>query len=47
MQRLWNAGKRSEAIANVPPEMVIQAILLGDTVMVRNRIRAYKNAGVT
>jgi len=26
---------------------VIQANLLGDTEMVRNRIRAYKDAGVT
>jgi len=30
-----------------PPEIVIQANLLGDTEMVRNRIRAYKDAGVT
>ena len=27
--------------------MVVQANLLGDTEMVRNRIRAYKDAGVT
>jgi F420-dependent oxidoreductase-like protein len=47
VQRLWVAGKRPEAIAKVPPEMVIQANLLGDTEMVRKRIRAYKNAGVT
>ena len=44
---LWVAGKRPEAIAKVPPEMVIQANLLGDIEMVRNRIRAYKAAGVT
>jgi alkanesulfonate monooxygenase SsuD/methylene tetrahydromethanopterin reductase-like flavin-dependent oxidoreductase (luciferase family) len=47
VQRLWVAGKRPEAIAKVPPEMVIQANLLGDTEMVRNRIRTYRNAGVT
>ena len=47
VQRLWIAGRRPEAIAKVPPEMVIQANLLGDTEMVRNRIRAYKDAGVT
>ena len=47
VQRLWVAGKRPEAIAKVPAEMVIQANLLGDTEMVRKRIRAYKNAGVT
>ena len=47
VQRLWIAGNRSEAIAKVPPEMVIQANLLGDTDMVRKRIQAYKAAGVT
>ena len=47
VQRLWIAGKRPEAIAKVPPEMVIQANLLGDTEMVRNRIRAFSDAGVT
>jgi len=47
VQRLWIAGRRPEAIAKVPPEMVIQANLLGDTEMVRNRIRAYRDAGVT
>ena len=35
VQRLWIAGKRPEAIAKVPPEMVIEANLLGDTEMVR------------
>jgi ABC-type Fe2+-enterobactin transport system substrate-binding protein len=47
VQRLWIAGRRPEAIAKVPPEMVIQANLLGDTEMVRNRIRTFKDAGVT
>ena len=47
VQRLWVAGKRPEAIAKVPAEMVIQANLLGDTETVRKRIRAYKDAGVT
>jgi F420-dependent oxidoreductase-like protein len=47
VQRLWIAGKRPEAIAKVPLEMVTQANLLGDTGMVRNRIRAFRDAGVT
>src|ERR1700736_3110196 len=47
VQRLWIAGRRPEAIAKVPPEMVIQANLLGDTEMVRNRIRDFRDAGVT
>ena len=46
-ERLWVAGERSEAIARVPSELVIQANLLGSTEMVRERIRAYKNVGVT
>ncbi len=47
VQRLWIAGRRPEAIAKVPAEMVAQANLLGDTEMVRNRIRAFRDAGVT
>jgi alkanesulfonate monooxygenase SsuD/methylene tetrahydromethanopterin reductase-like flavin-dependent oxidoreductase (luciferase family) len=47
VQRLWVAGKRPEAIAKVPSEMVVQANLLGNIEMVRERIRTYKNVGVT
>ena len=47
VQRLWIAGRRPEAIAKVPLEMVTQANLLGDTEMVRKRVRAFKDAGVT
>ena len=47
VQRLWVAGERSEAIAKVPSELVIQANLLGSNEMVRERIRAYKSVGVT
>jgi F420-dependent oxidoreductase-like protein len=47
VQRLWVAGERSEAIAKVPSELVIQANLLGSNEMVRERIRAYENVGVT
>ncbi len=47
VQRFWVAGKRSEAIARVPSEMVIQANLLGNAEMVRERIQTYKNVGVT
>jgi F420-dependent oxidoreductase-like protein len=47
VQGLWVAGKRPEAIAKVPSEMVIQANLLGTNEMVRERILTYKNAGVT
>jgi F420-dependent oxidoreductase-like protein len=47
VQQLWVAGKREEASARVPDEMVTQANFLGDDNAVRERIRAYKNAGVT
>jgi len=47
VQQLWVAGKREEACARVPDEMVMQANFLGDNHAVRERIRAYKNAGVT
>ncbi len=47
VQRLWVSGKRDEAIAKVPDEMVVQANLLGDDATVRERIRAYRDAGVT
>jgi F420-dependent oxidoreductase-like protein len=46
VQRLWVAGKRAEAVAKVPSEMVLQANLLGSSEMVLERIRAYKDAGV-
>jgi alkanesulfonate monooxygenase SsuD/methylene tetrahydromethanopterin reductase-like flavin-dependent oxidoreductase (luciferase family) len=47
VQQLWVAGKREEACARVPDEMVMQANFLGDDHAVRERMRAYKNAGVT
>jgi len=47
VQQLWVAGKRDEAAARVPAEMVIQANLLGDDATVNARIRSYRDAGVT
>ncbi len=46
-QRLWLDGKRDEAAARVPDEIVLQTNLLGTDDMVRDRIRAYRDAGVT
>ncbi|HSG90165.1 MAG TPA: LLM class flavin-dependent oxidoreductase, partial [Pseudomonadales bacterium] len=46
VQELWVAGKRDEAIARVPTEMVLQANLLGDEAMVKDRMRAFRDAGV-
>ncbi len=47
VQQLWVDGKREEAVAKVPGEMVRQANLLGDDATVRARVQAYKDAGVT
>ena len=47
VQQLWLAKRREEAVARVPDEMVVQTNLLGSEAMVRERIRAYRSAGVT
>jgi F420-dependent oxidoreductase-like protein len=47
VQRLWLEGDREGAAKLVPDEMVIQSNLLGTEEMVRDRIRSYRDAGVT
>ncbi|HYM15278.1 MAG TPA: LLM class F420-dependent oxidoreductase [Dehalococcoidia bacterium] len=47
VQRKWIEGDRAGAAALVPDEMVLKANLLGTREMVRDRIRAYRDAGVT
>ena len=47
VQRLWLEGKRKEAADMVPDEMVQKVNMLGTDDMVRDRIRAYRDAGVT
>jgi F420-dependent oxidoreductase-like protein len=47
VQQLWVSGRREEAAARVPAEMIEQANLLGDEAGVRERIRAFRDAGVT
>ena len=47
VQRLWSEGKHEEATARVPDEMVFKTSLIGTEAMVRERIRAYRDAGVT
>jgi F420-dependent oxidoreductase-like protein len=46
VQRLWLDGRREEAAARVPDEMVLRTNLLGTEGMVRDRIRKYREAGV-
>jgi len=47
VQKLWLEGKRDEAAALVPDEMVLQSNLLGSEAMVRERVRKHRDAGVT
>ena len=47
VRKLWIAGKRDAAAARVPDRMVIESNLLGDETAVRERIEAYRAAGVT
>jgi F420-dependent oxidoreductase-like protein len=47
VQRLWLDHKREEASALVPDELVLKTNLLGTDEMVKERIRAYRDAGVT
>ena len=47
IQDLWIDGRRDEARKLVPPEMVLKSNLIGTDEMVKDRIRAYRDAGVT
>ena len=47
VQRLWLDGRRDEAAARVPDEMALKVNLLGTTAMVRERLRVYREAGIT
>jgi F420-dependent oxidoreductase-like protein len=47
VQRLWLEGRRDDAAARVPDELVVKTNLLGTETMVRDRVRAYRDAGVT
>lgn len=47
VQALWLERRREEAAAIIPDDFVLEANLLGTEAMVRERIRAYRDAGVT
>ncbi len=47
VQDLWLEGRREDAAARVPDELVLQTNLLGTDEMVEKRIRAYRDVGVT
>jgi F420-dependent oxidoreductase-like protein len=44
---LWVAGRRDDAAAAVPDDMVLATTLIGTEEMVRERMRAWRDAGVT
>jgi F420-dependent oxidoreductase-like protein len=47
VQDLWLAGKRDEAAARVPVELGAKTNLLGTPAMVKERLRLYRDAGIT
>ena len=47
VQKLWVDGNKSEAIRQVPDDMILKTSLIGTREMVRERLRAYQKAGVT
>jgi F420-dependent oxidoreductase-like protein len=46
-QDLWLDGRRDEAAALIPDEVVLHTNLLGTEATVADRIRAYRDAGIT
>ena len=46
VQRLWVDGKRDQAVARVPDELVLMGNLIGTEEMIRTRLDAFRNAGV-
>jgi len=47
VQGLWLEGRKEEAMQLIPDEIVTQTNLLGTEELVKARIRAYRDAGVT
>ena len=47
VQDLWTVGRRDEAAAAVPDELVIATTLIGPESHVKQRLRAWRDAGVT
>ncbi len=47
VRQLWVAGRRDDAAAAVPDEMVLATTLIGTEAMVRERLKVWRDAGVT
>ena len=46
VRRLWLEGKREEAARRVPDEMILRTTLIGPESRIRERLRAYRDAGI-
>jgi F420-dependent oxidoreductase-like protein len=46
VQKLWVEGRRDEAAANVPDEMIVSTTMYGDEAFIRDRIRLYQKVGI-
>ena len=47
VQDLWLSGHREEAAARVPVELGLKTNLLGTAAMIKDRLRLYRDAGIT
>jgi hypothetical protein len=47
VQQLWLEGKRDLAASRIPDEMVLRTSLLGSDAAIRERMRSYRDAGIT
>ncbi len=47
VQKLWVDGKKDQAIRAVPDEMVLKTNLIGTEEMIKERLKVYKDVGVT
>ena len=46
VQKLWVEGRREEAAAEVPDEMIAATTLFGDEAFIRDRVRLYQKVGI-
>ncbi|HKA15481.1 MAG TPA: LLM class flavin-dependent oxidoreductase [Myxococcota bacterium] len=46
VQQLWIAGKREEAARRVPDDLILRTTLIGPESRIRERLRAYRAAGI-
>jgi len=46
VQDLWVQGNKAEAIQSVPDEMILKTSLIGTESMIKERLKAYRDAGV-